>query len=156
LFEVIETTQHFFIFMEYVPSGDLVTFIESKGKVPEDEAKGIFRQVMEAIQFVHSNSIVHRDIKAENFLVTVPEDVVGELPEGAPRPTGPRLKLTDFGLADWASDSKSFSTPCGSPSYTGMYHWVVSAHSDENSFCVCRFFDLRRVGGGGLRECFLI
>lgn len=122
--------------MEYVPSSDLVTFIESKGKVPEEEAKGIFRQVMDSIQFLHSNSIVHRDIKAENFLVTLPEDAValatsssGEL--AAPRvPVGPRVKLTDFGLADWITDSKSFSTPCGSPSYTGSSNILIEFSSD--------------------------
>jgi serine/threonine protein kinase len=139
---VIETNQHFFIFLEYVPDGDLVSHIESKGKVPEDEAKPIFRQAVEAIQFLHSNSIVHRDIKAENFLVNRTGRAVGSLVDDALSssadsnssiplglsssvgiPVGPSvvIKLSDFGLADWMNGSKSFSTPCGSPCYTGSF-----------------------------------
>jgi len=148
LLEAIETNQHYFIFLEYIPDGDLVDYIEATARVPDAEARILFRQVMEAIQFLHGHSIIHRDIKAENFLVVkridppplsngatspatvagdkaqvngVDSDVGGEpqKPPLPPPPNAPLLKLTDFGLADWIQNTKSFNTPCGSPVYTG-------------------------------------
>lgn len=69
--------------------------------------KKIFKLALESILFIHNNSVVHRDIKAENFLLEFDQanQIVG-------------VKLTDFGLADWLGPEKSFCTPCGSPCYT--------------------------------------
>lgn len=111
---VEDNNYHYFVFLEYLPGGDLVSYIEKKGRLPEEEAAYIFRKVSESIAFIHSNGIVHRDIKAENFLLSFNEDGDVDM-----------VKLTDFGLAASLTDEKVFSTPCGSPCYTGMFHILV-------------------------------
>jgi serine/threonine protein kinase len=108
LIDIAESNQHYFIFLEYLEGGDLISYIEKEGKLAEPVAKTIMKRALESIQFIHSNSVVHRDIKAENFLLEFDDKQII---------TG--VKLTDFGLADWLGPEKSFSTPCGSPCYTG-------------------------------------
>lgn len=108
LIDVTETNQHYFIFLEFVEGGDLISYIEREGKLSEPVTKSIMKRVLLSLQFIHSSNVVHRDIKAENFLLEFDDkkNVVN-------------VKLADFGLADWLAPDKSFSTPCGSPCYAG-------------------------------------
>ena len=108
LIEVTESNQHYFIFLEFIEGGDLISYIEAHGKIPEPVAAVIMKHVLQSLHFIHSNSVVHRDIKAENFLLEFDENQSIKA-----------VKLTDFGLSDWLGPEKSFSTPCGSPNYTG-------------------------------------
>jgi serine/threonine protein kinase len=47
--------------MEYLPYGDLNSFIE-KG-IPENEIKLITIQLLEGLAIMHENSFTHRDLK---------------------------------------------------------------------------------------------
>ena len=62
-----------YILTEYVPNGDLKSFIKShqrfKRHIPEDELWTIFLQCMEALVYVHSLDVIHRDIKPENLFL---------------------------------------------------------------------------------------
>lgn len=72
--------------MEYCPSGDMFTLLESykaqKKKMPKDERNCLFRQLLMGVAFMHRNGVAHRDIKPENLLLT-----------------GGTLKITDFGVS---------------------------------------------------------
>ena len=73
-----------FIFMEYCPHGDLVTF-SKQCKLPEWQHLEVMNQLAEAVKYIHKKGIVHRDIKPSNILVSNENPVV--------------VKLADFGLS---------------------------------------------------------
>ena len=64
----------------------------------EQKARDIFKQVLKAINFIHSMNISHRDIKAENFVFE--------------SKTSSTIKLIDFGLS---SSFLSFSESANKP-----------------------------------------
>eukprot|EP01120_Amphizonella_sp_Union-15-10_P014724 TRINITY_DN724_c0_g1_i1.p1 TRINITY_DN724_c0_g1~~TRINITY_DN724_c0_g1_i1.p1 ORF type:complete len:399 (-),score=67.99 TRINITY_DN724_c0_g1_i1:156-1352(-) len=106
LHKVVEDENFIYLFVEYMPGGDIISLLEKKGKLSEKEARIVIRSIAKSIQFLHSREIAHRDVKCDNILVRL--DRNGNL-------TG--VKLADFGLAAYMEPQKQFSTPCGSPPY---------------------------------------
>ncbi|OMH80000.1 Carbon catabolite-derepressing protein kinase [Zancudomyces culisetae] len=62
------TDAHFYLFYDYINGPTLAERIGSKG-ICEQEAREIFKPIVETIKFCHSYSIIHRDIKLENILL---------------------------------------------------------------------------------------
>lgn len=71
-----------FLVLEYV-SHDLTGLMDVAYRFNEVQVKSIFKQLLEALQYMHDNKYVHRDIKSSNILIDHHF----------------RLKLADFGLA---------------------------------------------------------
>ncbi|HEY4361734.1 MAG TPA: protein kinase [Bryobacteraceae bacterium] len=71
-----------YLVMEYVEGKPIDQYCESK-QIPISDRLKLFRHVCAAVQYAHSNLVVHRDIKASNILVTA---------DGG-------AKLLDFGIA---------------------------------------------------------
>lgn len=101
LHEVIETSENIYLVMEFMESGDLYDYIQLKGRLPEDEARKLFQQMMYGVQYCHRNMVVHRDLKPENILLDSNYD----------------LKISDFGLSNVMRDGHFLRTSCGSPHY---------------------------------------
>lgn len=92
---------NYYVFMEFCPNGDLFQYIIDKKRLKEDEAKPIFRQILETLQYIHEMGISHRDLKPENILI----DEFG------------KIKISDFGLSKFYDHNCLVDTPCGSPCY---------------------------------------
>jgi serine/threonine kinase 38 len=82
LYFSFEDELYFYLVMEYMPGGDLMTLFVQKEILPESHAKFYIAQLVLAIDNIHQNGFIHRDIKPDNVLITK---------EG-------HIKLADFGL----------------------------------------------------------
>lgn len=101
LYEVIKTPVDIYVVMEYVKSGELFDYIVEKGRLPEEEARHFFQQIISGLECCHRNMVVHRDLKPENLLLDARHHV----------------KLADFGLSNVMRDGHFLKTSCGSPNY---------------------------------------
>lgn len=71
LFKVYETEEAVNLIFEYIEGGDLDNYINSHSpfKLKERLAMGVLRQVIEGLHYLHSKSVVHRDIKPDNIFL---------------------------------------------------------------------------------------
>lgn len=70
LFAHRHTRTHSYLVMELVSGGDLFEAIIKKGTFSEADAGLMVSDVSEALNYIHCRSIVHRDVKPENLLVS--------------------------------------------------------------------------------------
>ncbi|CAF1066637.1 unnamed protein product [Brachionus calyciflorus] len=101
IIEVYESSEKIILVMENASGGELYDYLNERKRVSEVEARGIFRQIVSAVHFLHKNRIVHRDLKLENILIDSNGDI----------------KLADFGLSNNWSPNNLLYTFCGSPLY---------------------------------------
>ena len=101
LYEVLQTSRHIFIIMEYCEGKDLLDYILTKSKLSEEESLKYFQQLINALFYLHSQNIAHRDIKIDNMLLDRNRD----------------LKLVDFGLSTKYPDDNLLDQPCGTVVY---------------------------------------
>lgn len=92
-----------YIITELLLGGELLEAVVEKGSYSEADAKQCFKQVLEGLRYLHSQNIVHRDIKLDNLLLVSPKDIS-------------QIKIADFGLAKQAGMGQ-FATVCGTPQY---------------------------------------
>jgi len=103
LYGVIETRHQLYILMEYVSGLSLHGYLKlhRNRRLPEDEARRIFKQIMLGLKYCHKKCITHRDIKLENILLDENRNV----------------KIIDFGFSTKIPNEQKVKMFCGTPSY---------------------------------------
>lgn len=66
IYNIFSTDLHFFLLME-LGKGDLHALVQ-KEKLVDEEAKHVFSQLLQGVQYIHFKGILHRDIKLENII----------------------------------------------------------------------------------------
>ena len=103
--EVIEANNTAYIVMEYIEGGTLDDYIQRCGRLPEREALACFRDICDAMCYMHAQRMLHLDMKPKNVM----RDEEG------------RLSLIDFGLSKQYTESgepeSSTSIGLGTPGY---------------------------------------
>eukprot|EP01017_Pseudomicrothorax_dubius_P030194 TRINITY_DN3740_c0_g1_i12.p1 TRINITY_DN3740_c0_g1~~TRINITY_DN3740_c0_g1_i12.p1 ORF type:complete len:452 (+),score=89.84 TRINITY_DN3740_c0_g1_i12:40-1395(+) len=101
--EAYQDEQYILIVMEYVMGGTLFERVNRKKRYTEGEAAVVLFQLLKALQMLHQNDVLHRDVKLENiFMVSDADDV--------------HIKLGDFDLASLMRHI-NHNKQCGTPGY---------------------------------------
>lgn len=100
LYDVIKSKDEIIMVIEFAGK-ELFDYIVQRGKMPEEEARRFFQQIISAVEYCHRHKIVHRDLKPENLLLD--DDL--------------NVKIADFGLSNIMTDGNFLKTSCGSPNY---------------------------------------
>lgn len=66
-----QTGNIYSLFLEYVAGGSIASCMKSFGKFEEQLIRFITKQVLLGLQYLHSNGILHRDLKADNLLLEI-------------------------------------------------------------------------------------
>lgn len=98
--DVFEENGTAYYVMDYIEGENLNDKVKQEGVLPEERALGYIRQVAEALSYVHSQKIMHLDVKPANIIVRKSDD---------------RAILIDFGTAKQydSEGTQTSTTPIG-------------------------------------------
>jgi calcium-dependent protein kinase len=103
IFEFYEDKKNFYIITELCEGGELFDQIVDKGSFNETEAAWVMKQLMSAINYIHTSNIVHRDLKPENILLDTKKNNI--------------IKIIDWGTARFFEKNKKMNKVSGTPYY---------------------------------------
>ncbi|XP_038237267.1 caM kinase-like vesicle-associated protein isoform X2 [Dermochelys coriacea] len=102
LIDTFETRREFYIIQELATGGDVFDWILDLGCYTERDASSLIRQVLEALAYLHSLRIVHRNLKLENLVYHTQQSHA-------------KVVLRDFYLSRF--ENGAITEPCGTPEY---------------------------------------
>lgn len=91
LYDFLESNEYYIVVMEYIEGVSLRRMLEKRKKLPWEKAVFVAIQIASALEEAHKKSIVHKDIKPENVLISK---------DG-------KVKLSDFGISSLITREKS-------------------------------------------------
>src|SRR5438093_873294 len=101
VYDIGETDGEHFISMEYVDGEDLASLLRRIGRLPQDKAIEIGRQLCAGLAAAHDKSVLHRDLKPANIMI----DGRG------------KVRITDFGIAAMVGTPGGDQIRAGTPAY---------------------------------------
>ncbi|CAB4445937.1 unnamed protein product [Rhizophagus irregularis] len=104
------------IFLEYVPGGSVATMLNNYGPLEETLVRSFNRQILQGLNYLHEQDIIHRDIKGANVLV----DNKGG------------IKISDFGISKKVEDQ--IMATVSRPSLQGSVFWMAPEVVKQTSY----------------------
>jgi serine/threonine-protein kinase 24/25/MST4 len=99
--------------MEYVAGGSVKDIIKNHGPIPEIYIPILLREILLALNFLHIEKKIHRDVKAANILLSMDGQV----------------KLADFGVAAKVTESVNKRN-----SFVGTPYWMAPEVISQSSY----------------------
>lgn len=109
---IVKFVDHFedklthYLVMELCCGGKLIDYVARMQDFRETDASLLMGQVLSALQHLHGQEIVHRDVKPDNMLLESWSPIRDN-----------SLKLVDFGLATRCTPGQEIRLPCGTPEF---------------------------------------
>lgn len=109
LIDFYDEPSHFYMVMDFCDGGDLISNLVKRERIPEEEAKGLAKGLLEGLQYLHEHNVCHRNVKPENLLLRNKQDLS-------------TVVIADFGMAtrvlmDADGDVLKLTERCGTASY---------------------------------------
>ncbi len=120
VFDVDEDRGIHYVAMEFVDGKSMQKWMDTLGKLSIGDALHVTLRCAEALQFAHSQNLIHRDIKPDNIMLT----------------SKGKVKVADFGLAKALDDDLSMTasgTGLGTPYYMAPEQARNAKHVDGRS-----------------------
>ncbi|SCU94278.1 LADA_0G07624g1_1 [Lachancea dasiensis] len=109
LFCTFHDAESLYYVLEYVSGGELLGLLRRNGPLPEAWSKHLFAQLVDTVDYMHSQGVIHRDLKPENILLSQ---------EG-------RVVITDFGAACVLSNLGQSKDEDRAASFVGTAEYVA-------------------------------
>lgn len=97
-----EDAAHVYSIMELCPNGTLGDLLHHRGTLAEPEVRYYMSQLLDALQFLKEENVIHRDLKPDNIMISA----------------NMKLQVGDFGLACSLKERGEVrQSLCGTPNY---------------------------------------
>lgn len=121
LYSVGETDHSYFIAMRFIDGQTLASVLRkraSRGEyMPSDQVIAVLSDVADALDYAHSQGVIHRDVKPSNIMLTPDDHAI----------------LTDFGLMMQATEGSTLGTAFGTPRYIAPEQAMASQRAVPQS-----------------------
>lgn len=105
IYEYLIDERNIYIITELCSNGDLYSLINKHGLLDNKLIKNVMKQLFSTVFYLHSNKIVHRDIKLQNILIENPDT------------ENFSIKLIDFGISTLIENQENLSDSIGTVLY---------------------------------------
>eukprot|EP00775_Hariotina_reticulata_P011223 gene11221-11372_t len=122
-FQVFETRRQQVLVLQHLSGGEMLQQLQRIKRYSEVHACQLFRQVVDAVAYLHSLGIMHRDIKPENCLLAKPSQ------HYAAKGKSVKVKLIDLGMAGLYRPARPLHGCMGSPGFIAPEAILGEPHS---------------------------
>lgn len=117
IYHYFEDPKRYLLVTELCQGGELYKMALREKKFEPNRAAFILKQLLSAVNYMHTKNIVHRDLKPENILLEEKDDL------GAMQ----TIKLIDFGTGKKFKDGELLTDRVGTPGYMAPEIYLETA-----------------------------
>ena len=112
LVDLLQSSNHYYIIIEYCNGGTLSDCIRKYGRpLPIEVVQYFMRQIVNGVKYIHSKRIIHRDLKSDNILL----NYKNLADKNNMNLLSAEVKIIDLGLAKQLMPNEYTNTAVGSP-----------------------------------------